>query len=108
MEEARRRRHTLNATKAAHTLNRQLTRGPKQAKRSHSHTRGADLCGESTNKSRSWELTKAAGTQPPTSYTRKAKRKRLRGVKRRVRGSATALQDFNTLSTFGKTFVKFA
>ena len=72
MEEARRRRHTLNATKAAHTLNRQLTRGPKQARRSHSHTRGADLCGESTNKSRSWELTKAAGTQPPTSYTRKA------------------------------------
>ena len=59
--------------KAAHTLNRQLTRGPKQARRSHSHTRGADLCGESTNKSRSWELTKAAGRQPPTSYTRKAK-----------------------------------
>ena len=99
MEEARRRRHTLNATKAAHKLNRQLTRGPKQARRSHSHTREADLCGESTNKSRSWELTKAAsksqpaGTQPPTSYTRKAKRKRLRGVKRRVRGSATALQE---------------
>ena len=46
---------------------------PQKARRSHSHTRDADLCGEGTNKSRSWELTKAAGTQPPTSYTRKAK-----------------------------------
>ena len=65
--------HAKRDKGGAHAQQTAHARSAKRARRSHSHTRGADLCGEGTNKSRSWELTKAAGTQPPTSYTRKAK-----------------------------------
>ena len=91
MEEARRRRHTLNATELRARQTAHARSHKRRGDRTHTHAMRTYVGKVQTKVGvGNSQRLRARSPQHPTHAKRN--RKRLRGVKRRVRGSATALQ----------------